>query len=541
MKTKFIYLILMASILSQTNCAAQALYLQWAVSFKGSGSSVGTSLAVNSNGDVYTTGSFNDTVDFDPGPGIYNVISPDTNYGDCFVAKITAAGNFGNAYWIGGMGAQDIGYGIATDPQNNVYTGGYFHATADFDPAPGNTFNLTSAGSADFFLTKSDAAGNFVWAKQVGDGGSQGCYDATVDQAGNCYAVGTWFNDLFLYKTNNLGDTLWTRRYAATQFINPGYAVTTDAAGNVYITGYHWGLNLFPNQGNTDVFIIKYDTDGNLLWAKTMGGPNQDFGNSLAVDDSGNVYTFGFFNSTVDFNPGFGASDTFFLTSAGARDVFVSKLDAGGNFVWARRAGGTGNDTSSEIVLDDLGFIYVAGGFAGTSSYGNITLTSFGNADAFIAKMDPAGNFIWAKQFGGTGADGCKGLAVDVAGNIYLSGNFNDTADFNPETGVYNLISAGFTDVFVLKLSQQPISIEENAAMENEIFVYPNPAQDMVTIKSKKEMISIQLYNALGEKILDAPSFQKSHTIDLSEIPPGVYMIEAGNKEHVATKKLIKQ
>src|SRR3990172_9145046 len=173
----------------------------------------------------------------------------------------------------------------------------------------------------------------------------------------------------------------------------------------------------------------------------------------VAVDGSGAVYVTGSFNGTADFDPGGG---TLNLTSAGFTDVFVSKLDAAGGLVWARQLGGTDNDYGSGVTVDGSGTVYVTGTFYGTADFdpGESTFnrTSAGSSDVFVSKLDAAGDLVSPRQLGGTDDDRGLGVAVDGSGNVYVTGLFSATADFDPGGGISNLTSAGLTDVFVWKM-----------------------------------------------------------------------------------------
>ena len=176
----------------------------------------------------------------------------------------------------------------------------------------------------------------------------------------------------------------------------------------------------------------------------------------VAVDGSGNVYTTGYFQDavgTVDFNPGAGV---FNLTSAGRLDIFVSKLDSAGNFVWARQMGGTSSGSGNDVAVDGSGNVYTTGSFSGTADFdpgaGAFDLTSTGASDIFVSKLDSAGNFVWARQMGGTNSGSGNDVAVDGSGNVYTTGHFRGTADFDPGVGVFNLAFAGRFDMFVSKL-----------------------------------------------------------------------------------------
>ncbi|MEC8968618.1 MAG: SBBP repeat-containing protein, partial [Bacteroidota bacterium] len=237
-----------------------------------------------------------------------------------------------------------------------------------------------------------------------------------------------------------------------------------DASGNVYTTGYFSGIvdfdpgagtNNLTSQGNYDVFIQKLDPSGNFLWAKSFGGTSNDYGFSITLDASGNVYTTGYFSGIVDFDAGAGTNN---LTSQGSNDVFIQKLDPSGNFLWAKTFGGNSDDAGVSITVDASGNVYTTGYFLGTADFdpgaGTNNLTPQGSADVFIQKLDPSGNFLWAKTFGGTFGDVGISITVDASGNVYTTGYFSGIVDFDPGAGTNNLTAQGFDAVFIQKMSQ---------------------------------------------------------------------------------------
>jgi uncharacterized repeat protein (TIGR01451 family) len=238
----------------------------------------------------------------------------------------------------------------------------------------------------------------------------------------------------------------------------------------VYTTGWFAGtadfdagpgsFNLTSMGGIFDVFVSKLNSAGAFVWAKQLGGTGIDYGESIAVDAAGNVYTTGLFGSTADFDPGPGS---FNLTSVGSSDAFISKLDSTGAFVWAKQLGGMNQDNAYSITVDAAENVYTTGYFNGTADFdpGTSTqnLTSVGSGDVFVSKLDSNGAFVWTKQLGGTGDDFGASIAVDAVGNVYTTGYFNGTADFDPGTSMQNLTSAGLQDIFVSKLSQREVRL----------------------------------------------------------------------------------
>ena len=309
-------------------------------------------LALDAVGNVFFTGSFSGTVDFDPSAATFNLVAPGSNKQDVFVTKFDGAGNFVWAKNMGGT-SDDIGYAIAIDANNNVYTTGSFSATADFDPGA-SVVSFTAAASTDMFISKLDPLGNYIWAKQF------------TCAAGKGIAVDGNFN---VYTTS---------AFASTVDFDPGPGTYTLATGVTL---------------DADIFVSKLDVSGNFVWAKQMGGLNTNPDDALAItlDASNNVYTTGLFSGTGDFDPG---PASYTLTAAGGtnNDVFVSKLDANGSFVWAVKMGGTASvDQGTSIVVDPVGFVYTTGIYVSGGDFdpsaGTYTLLAAGGTDAFVHKM----------------------------------------------------------------------------------------------------------------------------------------------------------
>jgi hypothetical protein len=187
-------------------------------------------------------------------------------------------------------------------------------------------------------------------------------------------------------------------------------------------------------------------------WAASAGGSNYDFGKGIVVDAAGNSYVAGFFKSTATFG-------SFSLTSSGQEDIFVAKMDANGNWLWASKAGGYSYDRGNEITIDDAGNIYVTGIFFATATFGSHSLTSGGVADIFVAKMDSNGNWLWATRAGGTSGIWANAIALDDAGNCYVTGSFDGTAIF----GSYSITESS-GPIFVAKININGVWLWANQA-----------------------------------------------------------------------------
>ncbi|GAB3171668.1 SBBP repeat-containing protein [Telluribacter humicola] len=231
-----------------------------------------------------------------------------------------------------------------------------------------------------------------------------------------------------------------------------GLDIAVDQSGNTYVTGYFTGTATFgsttlTSNGASDIFIVKYNNKGEVLWAHRAGGPLDDGGYGIAMDEQGNIYVTGYITGTATFGPQS-------LTSAGSSDIFISKYNSNGEVQWVRSAGGSGSEQGLDIAVDKSGNPYVTGSFIGTATFGSTSLTSRGSSDAFIARYNSNGDVLWAQQAGGTSFDSGGGVAVDESGNAYIVGTFTGTATF----GAFTLTAvansrATDSNLFVVKYS----------------------------------------------------------------------------------------
>ncbi|MCX6186513.1 MAG: SBBP repeat-containing protein, partial [Bacteroidetes bacterium] len=277
-------------------------------------------------------------------------------------------------------------------------------------------------------------------------------------------------SDIFVSKLNSSGNFVWAKKFGST-LDDFGNSITLDVARNVYTVGRFQGTVDFDpglgtsnlvSVGNEDIYISKLNSAGNFVWAKRIGGVGNEYGSYISHDALGNIYIIGYFEGTVDFDPG---TSVYNLTTtySGRYNMFILKLDASGNFAWVKQVGGGlfGSANGYSMVFDNVGSIYATGFFQGINDFdpdtGIFNLTSNGinnnfNADVFILKLSSSGSFKWAKNLGGSDADWAYSIAVDNAKNVYSTGYFNGSADFDPDTGSFILSSMGSTDIFISKL-----------------------------------------------------------------------------------------
>lgn len=471
-------LIILAFIFTDTR--SQSLRFEWVKQFGGTSLDGGTDIVLDASGNIYSTGFFTGTVDFDPGPGVFNLVAPPTNEEDIFISKLDPNGNFIWAKQISGN-FFDNAYSLKVDAAGNVYITGVFFSNTDFDPGPGE-YRLQSSGNEDAFVAKLDAGGNFMWAKKFGASSFDRGNALSLDPQGNVVITGFFketvdfdpgpnvFNlvaqddgDIFILKLTANGGFVWAKQIAGTGF-QGGYGVSVSATGNVYATGYFAGTVDFDpgpavfnitGPGMLNEFVVKLDAAGNFKWAKVMGGNKDMYSYALALDAAENVYTTGSFDGQVDMDPG---PASLIFTATGAEDAFVSKLDSNGNLIWARQIGGNTYESGLTVTTDVDGNCYVGGFFQDMVDFdpgpGVFNISSNGFSDSYILKLDAAGNFVLATGIGGDLFERIVSLKLDANKTIYAIGYFENTVDFNPGTPVVNLTSVGKTDIFILKLRQ---------------------------------------------------------------------------------------
>ena len=464
---------------------------EWAKAIGGTEFDEGYSITVDGKRNVFATGFFQGTADFDPGGSTFNIASKGSK--DIFISKLDKNGNFVWVKTIGGA-LEDIGYSIITDNFGNVYVSGSFEGTVDFDPGSG-IYNLNSSGSKDIFILKLDKNGNFVWAKSIGGMWTDVATSITIND-GNLFVTGYFAGTVdfdpgpgvynlntggtFILKLDSDGDFIWAKSFIGSV---KAHSISIDRNGNILTTGYLCGTadfdpgvnayNLNDATGGTwcgDIFISKLDSDGNFVWAKRIGGGTNDDGYSITTDDNGNVYTTGYFEGSVDFDPGVNVYNLNSIVSSWFKnDLFILKLDSDGNFVWAKRIGGNNTDIGKSIEIDRYGNIYTTGIFMETVDFdpGTGIYNLFGSPSLtysiFVLKLDTYGDFVWALEIYNqlTGISNAESIYLDRAGNIYLTGFFSDIVDFDPGTDTFNLSSKStYADIFILKLSQCPTSFD---------------------------------------------------------------------------------
>ncbi len=547
---------------------AQAPNWQWARGVGGLVDDMGLNVAIDQFDNVYTTGYYSGTVDFDPGAGIFNLTASGGT--DVYILKLDNAGNFIWAKSIGGLTA-DVGRSIAFDNTGNVYLTGGFSGTVDFDPGAG-TFNVVATGSDDVFILKLNSSGNFIWARAMGGLNSDMGRGIAIDGNENIYTTGSFgatadfdpgvgiFNlnavgldDIYIAKLDSAGNLVWAKAMGSP---GPDYgkSIAIDDNGNIYTIGEFEGaadfdpgagnFNLTATSGATNIFISKLDNSGSFVWAKGMIGLAAATGTTIALDASNNIYTTGFFMGTFDLDPG---TATHNVTSFDAEeDVFISKLDNAGNYQWAKTFGGMSTDVSNSIALDDSANIYITGGFRFTvdfdPSIGIYNLTPNGIVSIYISKLDSSGNFIFATKAGGTNSDVGRGIAIANSGAVYITGSFGSPSISFGANTITNGSASGNWDAFIAKLQGGTTGIER-VHQTNGVSFYPNPTSEYLIIKlnDAPQKTEVTITDINGKTIYTA-SFSGMQTalVSTKDFVPGIYLCIVNVEGTLITQKIIK-
>lgn len=440
------------------------------------------STTLDAAGNIYIAGTFVGTGDFDPGPGVFNLTSAgSSNSIDAYILKLDSSGNF---LWVKQIENEHVceALTITLDDAGNIYIGGVFSGSTDFDPGAGTYILETSPSQTanavnDAFLLKLDNNGNFIWAKQFGGNISNNAVnDVAVDHAGNVYAGGifqaasdfdpgpgilefmTGAIDGYLLKLNPQGNLVWAKQISSLpslNFYNFLMSMTIDNAGNVYGTGRP--ADMFLDSSMLGAYVVKLDTDGNLSWVKQFTGSCQP--RSITVDATGNVLTAGDFYTPSDFDPG---PNSYILQSPLTPNVihcFISKLDNNGNFIWAKPLYGDYGITGYTVKADLAGNVYTAGSFLSTVDFdpgtGYYPLTATGLAsNIFVTKLSSSGNFVWAKKAGSCAYAEAFGMAIDSKPNVFITGLALSGGHFDNTI----LSDAGSTQ-FIAKLTQSSSTV----------------------------------------------------------------------------------
>jgi hypothetical protein len=478
---RFTFFILLMFSLSDRIVAQE---LDWAFLLGGASTDRANGLMTDGDNNVYVTGGFEGTVDFDPDDSGETSITSNGSI-DIYVAKYDSSGDF---VWVFGIGNEltnthgDIGKDIALDSEGNIYITGFVGGDVDFDPSP-NEAILTGSGGDDFFIAKYDNDGNYLWAHRGGSNNYEpstsnsigidsndnvvitGSFNRRITIGSHTLDVGSGNVHAFLAKYSPSGSVLW-----AIEMGGPGqaegYTLAYNHANTLYAMGSFTGQSQFGSftlaggQYN-NVFIVKVDGTGSVQWAKEIVSPGSATGKDLAIDQHENLYVTGDYYQSLDADPGVNAHT---LSSNGDSDIFFVSLNAMGSFRWGYSIGGTGVDYIYGLGISPRRQeICITGRFTGeldTDPAENLhTLTSAGAEDAFLSAYSLAGDFRWAVSFEDQDSNTDQGTDVvyDTVGNLICTGSISGSVDFDPQTSLSILSTAGSEDAYIAKLTGLPL------------------------------------------------------------------------------------
>jgi len=440
----------------------------------------GYSIAIDSAGNTYVTGCTH-SADFPVTPGAFDTVHDGLSWSsEAFVAKLDSTGSsLLYSTYLGGSSI-DGGFSIAIDSAGNAYVTGYT-GSVDFPVTP-DAFDKTLNGSQDSFVAKLDSTGSSLhYSTYIGGGHDDWGNSIAVSPAGNAYVTGntnstdfpvtpdafdttlSGSRDSFVVKLNATGSGLTYSTYLGGGGSDDGLSIAIDSAGNAYVTGYTSSAD-FPAtpgafdaalSGPSDAFIAKLNSTGSsLLYSTYLGSGGDDVGDSIAIDSAGNAYVTGStYSAGFPITPG--AFDNSY--NGGLYDSFVAKLDSTGrSILYSTYLGGGGDDAGSSIAVDSTGNACVTG-YTGSADFpvtpGAFATTLNGPTDAFVAKLDATGSsLLYSTYLGGGGHDVGFSIAIDSAGNAYVTGKTR-SADFPVTPGAFDRNLNEPQDLFVAKLN----------------------------------------------------------------------------------------
>ena len=559
--------------------------LKWVKAFASNPTSDGTpyinSTVTDSSGNIYITGHFSGSVDFDPSPTGTKMLTSNGD-ADIFIAKLDRNGIL---VWAGSIGGPqyDRGFGITVDSQDRVYVTGSFRTTADFDIFSG-VFNMTSEYIDTTFIIKMNKDGQLIWGKATQGMGSDVGTSVAVDSAFNVFVTGNnqGFNDFdpsptgvfnltstfsgqaYLWKLDSNGNFVnaaVTIAPASTTQSNLARAqrVKIDSNNNVIITGTFYGtadfnfgaadnsMTSFGIYGMNDAFVLKVDNNLNYLWATKLGVQFADAANGLAIDQNNNILTTGYFEGIIvnDYSGRYG------------EEVFVWALDPSGNQIDLEDYIGPGSgDIGNDITVDKMGNIYVSGTFKTSLKDANIfNYPSAGNNDGFLIKLgntpnqqpanlpptavqdsfSPNGSSsyvfnILTNDQGLSGATLIRIVSNPLHGTLTV--NTNGTVTYTPNGSNWTNDSFSYTvensnglvsNVATASIMNGNLSVNE-ANPNQKVRLYPNPAETTLSIISKSEILLAEVFDLSGKKLFEVKG---SHKIDVSSLTEGSYILYA--------------
>ncbi len=537
----------------------QAQTFDWAYA---TGSAVGDFVegaATDATGNLYVSGRFQNTVDFDlSGAGTTSLTSAGNS--DIFIAKYSPAGAL---LWVKQIGSTlgDDAYKLVVDGSGNAYIAGAFEGTVDFDPNAG-TQNLTAAPADNSgFLLKLNSDGDFAWVKGfIGDDYSYveqvsldnsgnilllGYFGGTLDSDPNAATVNLTGPGPFAVKLDASGNFVYSHNFTG---VEVAMYSTLDGDGNAYFTGGAYaqhdidravGIQNEPAHTafNEGFFIVKWNASGSFQWAKTVSGKNA-FAESLLATSDGKIVAAGSFMDSIDIDPS--ATNNILVGNSSDNNALVLQLDAtNGNLSWGQALVGSGNSYATTVARDYDNNLYIGGSYTGAIDFNGgapsavDSTAGVGSSAPFLLKVSASGGYLWHYAVTSTGAVSTTSpqAAVSVnAEHLYLVFSLSNDVPFPGTT----LSTAGGFDFGIAKWSQTPINISVERTAFAAMQLFPNPSFDgrvNIQLGETSENLQATVFNALGQTI-STQSLQNVEQLQV-ELPAaaGMYFIELRSQD----------
>ena len=463
---------------------------------------------------------------------------------DVYVAKYDTSGNSIWAIALGGA-LEEEAWDLITDASDNVYVTGYFKSP-DFHI--GSDTVLHNTGESSMFLAKFDSDGSFIWARASSGNNKAWGRALGVDEANDIYLGGNFIYgditiadtdlvnqgnyDMFILKYDSDGNVIWIDHTGGEGMELLRNLEVSPEYGNIYIIGdfssntITFGTNTFTNLSSSrDNFVVKYNNNGEVLWANHISGTGYEQGSFITVDWKENIYVTGQFESEIC---NFGS---FQLTnSSSTKEIYIASYDFDGSIKWVKGITGNNDEMAYSITSDKKDGIYLCGWSNSTELI--VEDESFDNQgmnDFFVTKYNFNGEYFWTKYGGSDNDEFAECIVSDTIGNLYVTGNFSSS---NLSFDNINLSQNNNEDVFVAKLAStwEPVSDNYVIVETNSVKFYPNPTSNYVYFNKKTE---ITLY-ALDGVIIKKAS---SKTLNIERLDPGLYILNIEGKNY----KLIKE
>lgn len=554
-KTQYSTLISLVFILSFwiSQSSAQTPNWVWAKSAGSSSYEYGNGVCNDNSGNTYSTGYFSESITFG------DITLTDVGGSDIFVVKYDPNGNvlWANSY---GGSSLDFANNMAINSDNHiVITGAFRSESISF-----GSFTLTNPNSGNgadcFYILKIDSNGNVLWAKTANcdsncvgkdvDINDNGEIVVTGNFSGNSVSFGSitlpnfyqFATDFFIVKYNSQGEVLWAKGFGGNSY-DIGIGVVFDNNGNINFIGafssyeISLGVTTYINSGGYDYLVVQFGSEGNISWMRNAQGDGDDFAQDIDVDNENNIFI------TGDFSGLFVSFSGIELTGNSSLNIFTIKYSNGGNPEWVLSPLGNQNDESYGLTVDKDGNCLITGTFESSvlSFDGSVSITnsSAEYGDMFVAKINKDGNVNWASSVGGNDSDYGQAISTNNEGNAFISGVFYSTSiTFGSSTLVNSNSSNNSPDYFIAKLNST-VGINDYP-FEKSSLIYPNPVVDKFNIVTQEES-TIKIYSQNGILLKSTNLDVGNNLIDISSYTPGIYIIRLVINDKVLVDKFIKK